>query len=128
MLRMIMTVTGKGFPLSTFFNGMGIYEITENIDNISLVILLPVNRAGKLRADYKRNGKFFGSELDDNWGTLTSVTSSIEKKRIINYNFKDVDVTLNYVLNRISEEEKIFYKDESVQEEFKKDWEIFKQI
>jgi len=110
MLRMIMTVTGKGFPLETFFSGRGIYEITENINSISLVIFLPVNRVGELRVDYKRNGKFFGSELDDNWGTLTSGANSIEKKRIINYNFQDV--TLNHVLNRISEEEKIFYKDE----------------
>ena len=110
MLRMTMTVTGKGFPLSTFFSGRGIYEITENINSISLVIFLPVNRAGELRVDYKRNGKFFGSELDDNWGTLTSNCDSIEKKRIINYNFQDV--TLKDVLNRIDEEEKVFYKDE----------------
>lgn len=61
-----MTVTGNTFQPETFFSGRGIYEITENVDSTNLTIFLPINRAGELRADYKRNGKFFGSELDDN--------------------------------------------------------------
>lgn len=108
LLRITTTVTGNGFKPETFFSGRGIYEIIENINSISLVIFLPVNRIGELRMDYKRNGKFFGSELDDNWGTLTSGCNSIERKRIINYNFQGL--TLTDVFNRIAEEEKVFSK------------------
>lgn len=115
-----MTVTGRGFKPETFFSGRGIYEIIENIDSISLIIFLPVNRIGELRFDYKRNGEFFGCKLDDNWGTLTSGINSIEKKRIINYNFPGA--TLDYVLKRIEEEEKVFQQEEDIPcEEFSSD-------
>lgn len=104
-----MTVTGNGFKPETFLSGRGIYEIIENTDSVSLVIFLPVNRAGELRFDYKRNGEFFGSKLDNNWGTLTSGINSIEKKRIINYNFPGA--TIQDVIDRIAEEEKIFLEE-----------------